>query len=242
MDEFVPFWLLTVVKTMDRKGPNRMKRSFVALFTGAVAALLLAGSSARADFVQWRYNWTPSTLKVVSDTSPTTFVTLTNEPLNLPDGRTVSGDSDIQMTNLKTTSDAPRAAPDTFTASSPVLFNLRLIDVASGAFANLAFGIKFSGDVSMLSSHLRVDPASLGTMFNNITLGNNIYSVGNVSYTPPGPPGSDNSGSIAVSVSVRPLNIAKAPEPSTMVLSVVGLSFLGLSSWRKRRQKMLAAA
>src|SRR5438094_6317693 len=157
MEEVVPFWLLTVVKTMDRKGPNRMKRSFVALFTGAVAALLLAGSSARADFVQWRYNWTPSTLKVVSDTSPTTFVTLTNEPLNLPDGRTVSGDSDIQMTNLKTTSDAPRAAPDTFTASSPVLFNLRLIDVASGAFTNLPFNIKFAGDVSTSSSHLRVD-------------------------------------------------------------------------------------
>jgi len=27
-----------------------------------------------------------------------------------------------------------------------------------------------------------------------------------------------------------------------MVLSVVGLSFLGLSSWRKRRQKALATA
>src|SRR5438067_13181695 len=93
-NEFVSFWLLTVVMTMDRKGPNRMKRSSIALF-GAVAALLLAGSSARADFVQWRYNWTPSTLKVVSDTSPTAFVSLTNEPLNLPSGKQVSGDSDI---------------------------------------------------------------------------------------------------------------------------------------------------
>jgi len=218
-----------------------MKRSSVALF-GAVAALLLAGSSARADFVQWRYNWTPSTLKVVSDTATTTFVSLTNEPLNLPAGRQVSGDSDIQMTNVKTTSDAPRAAPDVFTASAPVLFNLHLTDVASGAFADLKFNIKFGGDVSSVSSHLRVDPASLGTQYTNITLGNNVYDVTNVSYTPPGPPGSDNSGSIAVSVAVRPLDIQKAPEPSTMVLSVVSLSFLGLSSWRKRRQKALATA
>src|SRR5215831_15830531 len=126
--------------TMDRKGPNRMKRSSVALF-GAVAALLLAGPSARADFVQWRYNWTPSTLKVVSDTSPTSFVSLTNEPLNLPSGRQVSGDSDVVMTNIKTTSDAPRANPDVFTASPPVLFNLHLADVASGMSTDLKFSI-----------------------------------------------------------------------------------------------------
>jgi len=103
------------------------------------------------------------------------------------------------MTNVKTTSDAPRAAPDVFTASAPVLFNLHLTDVASGAFTDLKFSMKFAGDVSSVSSHLRVDPASLGTQYTNITLGNNVYDVTNVSYTPPGPPGSDNSGSIAVS-------------------------------------------
>ena len=83
---------------------------------------------------------------------------------------------------------------------------------------------------------------SLATAYTNIILGNNVYDVSNVSYTPPGPPATDNSGSIAATVNVRPLNIQKAPEPSTMVLSVVGLSFLGLSSWRKRRQKALATA
>ncbi|MBI1914233.1 MAG: PEP-CTERM sorting domain-containing protein [Planctomycetes bacterium] len=217
-----------------------MKRSCVALFTGAVAALLFAGSSARADFVQWRYNWTPSTLKVVSDTSATSFVQLTNEPLNRPTGVQVSGDSDIQMTNVKVVSDAPRAAPDTFNLSAPVLFSLRLTDVASGAFADLPFTMKFLGDVSAESSHLRLDPASTATTYSNIHLGNNIYGIDSVDYTPPGPPGSDNSGSISASVTVRPLNISKVPEPSTMVLSMVGLSFLGLSSWRKRRQKATA--
>src|SRR5215467_4989231 len=79
--------------------PGRMD-AFVpfCLFTGAVAALLFAGSSVRADFIQWRYNWTPSTLKVVSDTSPTSFVQLTNEPIGKPNGVQASGDSDIQMT------------------------------------------------------------------------------------------------------------------------------------------------
>jgi hypothetical protein len=239
MDEIVPFWLLTVVMTMDRKGPNRMKRSSVVLF-GAVAALLFAGPSARADFIQWRYNWTPTTLKVVSDTSPTSFVQLTNEPIGKPSVQ-VSGDSDIQMTNVKVFSDATRAAPDPFNASTPVGFTLRITDVASGLFADLAFGVKFKGDVSAESSHLRVDYVG-PTAYNDIHLGNSIFTVDGLSFTQPGPPGSDNSGSIAASVAVRPLNIQKAPEPSTMVLSAIGLSFLGLANWRKRRQKALVAA
>jgi hypothetical protein len=218
-----------------------MKRSSVALFTGAVAALLFAGPSARADFIQWRYNWTPSTLKVISDTADTSFVQLTNEPIGKPSVQ-VSGDSDIQMTNVKVVSDAPRATPDIFTASEPVNFTLRLTDVASGAFTDLLFKIKFLGDVSADSSRLRLDPASTATTFSNIRLGNSIFNIDSVDYTPPGPPGSDNSGSISASVTVRPVDINKVPEPSTMVLSVVGLSVLGLSSWRKRRQKALATA
>src|SRR5207237_42788 len=48
----------------------------------------------------------------------------------------------------KTFSDAPRATPDTFASSAPVLFNLRLTDVATGAFTDLHFNIKFTGTVS----------------------------------------------------------------------------------------------
>src|SRR5437660_640247 len=82
-----------------------------------------------------------------------------------------------------------RATPDTFTLSPPVVFTLHLVDVASGAFINLPFNVKFLGDVSATSSHLRVDPASLATHYDNITLGNDVYNVSNVTYTPPGPPG-----------------------------------------------------
>src|SRR5437660_915999 len=140
-----------------------MKRSSVTLFAGAVTALLFAGPDARADFVQWRYNWTPSTLQVVSDTSPTSFVQLTNEPVGKPSGVLASGDSDIQMTNLKVVSDAPRGNPDSFNASAPVNFSLRLTDAASGAFTDLLFQVKFkdkpgaTGGVSATSANIRVD-------------------------------------------------------------------------------------
>jgi hypothetical protein len=231
-----------------------MKRSSVALFTGAVAALLFAGPSARADFVQWRYNWSPSTLKLGSDTHPlTSYAKFTNEPTDSNDNplpsKLVSGDSDIQVTNIKLVSDAPRGAPDSFDASSPVTFKLTLTDVATAATMDFLFPIKFLGTVSggtTPSAHLRVDPASLTTHFDDVQIGGSFYTINSVTYTPPGPPTSDpsdaNSGSISATVTVRPVDVQKAPEPSTMVLSAVSLSFLGLASWRKRRQKALLAA
>jgi hypothetical protein len=58
------------------------------------------------------------------------------------------------------------------------------------------------------------------------------------SYTPPGPPSASNAGSISAHVSVTPgtgHTSGGAPEPSTLVLSCLGLGFAGFSTWRKRR-------
>ena len=84
----------------------------------------------------------------------------------------------------------------------------------------------------------------LATGIQQITkvLGTNEYTVKFVSYTPPGPPDSGNKGSIAYHVTVRNLDIQKAPEPSTMLLAGLGASFLGLGAWRKRRQGEVATA
>jgi len=233
-----------------------MKRTSVTLFTGAVAALLFAGTSARADFVQWNFNWTPGTLQLPSSQNASSFLTFTNEPTNPNNGNplpslTVSGDSHIVMTNIQAFSNASRANPDTFDATAPVNFKLHLVDLASGAFTDLHFFAHFTGGVSGLtipghvpqnSSSVDVDDATKAQHFDNVQLGNSIYNLNTVRFTPPGAPGSTNFGSLTVDVQVRPVNIQKAPEPSTMVLSCVGLSFLGLASWRKRRQRVLGLA
>ena len=63
-------------------------------------------------------------------------------------------------------------------------------------------------------------------------------------YTPPGPPNASNAGSISAHVTVTPGNGHTSgggtPEPSTLVLSCLGLGFAGLASWRKRRRSLAA--
>jgi hypothetical protein len=66
----------------------------------------------------------------------------------------------------------------------------------------------------------------------------NTYSVTLNNFTPPGPPTASNAGSISAHVTVTPGGgtiSGGAPEPSTLVLSCLGLGFAGLRSWRKRR-------
>ena len=99
-----------------------MQRKPTIVLIAATMIALSTTSTGRADFVQWRYNWTPSTLKVVCDTSPTRFVTL-GEPIR-PDGGLFGlgilrrAESDIQMTGIKVPSDAPRGDPNIFRGSS----------------------------------------------------------------------------------------------------------------------------
>jgi hypothetical protein len=219
-----------------------MKRLSV-LWTGALATLLLAGTVQAAP-VPWNYNWTPSTLTITSDTSPTSFLTLTNEP-----GRTVNTDhTDTVATAIKVTSDAPVGFPDQFTSSKAnISFNLVLKDMMSGLSHSFLFTGTFAtqdplnpSTVSSDSANVKFTPTGIQNMTQQI--GMNEYNIKFVSYTPPGPPGSGNSGSIAYHVEVRQLDIQKSPEPATLLLAGLGVSFLGLGAWRKRhRQAALRA-
>ena len=111
-----------------------MQRKPTILLTALLLTLSTA-SAGRADFLKWRYNWDPSTLKVVSDTTPTSFVQLSGEPI--PHPRPVGlglgilrpsdrvnpppGDSDIQMVGIKVTPDLLRGNPNVYRAPSPGL-------------------------------------------------------------------------------------------------------------------------
>ena len=213
-----------------------MKRSLTTLSCGALVALLLSGASARAAFIEWTYNWSPSTSKVFAGSTGTTSgVSLSNEPQG-----TAAGSSDIVATNIDAFSDAPRDAPEIFGDRGDFSLKLHLTDKASGVSADLTFGGKFTGPISSESADIDLSYTTPETLL--VTLGDNEYEVKIGPYSPPGPPGSTNSGSIAAHVSARPASIEEAPEPSTMMLSCLGLSIVGYASWRRKRKVALAGA
>lgn len=191
--------------------------------------LLLPSASARGDFIRWKYNWSRSPDKVYSDTSNTSYISLTDEQL-----RTAAGSSDIVATNLKVTSDADPENPATFTNKAYTL-TLFLLDIDSNKSGKLDFTGLLNGTVSAMSSNL--ENAFTGQTIQTLVLGDNLYTVTIGPYTPPGPPGSNNSGAIAAHANVRVTQIHKTPEPSTILLVLSGVPLMGYRAWRRKRRE-----
>jgi hypothetical protein len=51
---------------------------------------------------------------------------------------------------------------------------------------------------------------------------------------------SDYRGAVANRVTLSSGDIKKSPEPSTLLLAGLGVSFVGFSTWRKRRRQVKA--
>lgn len=197
------------------------------LILAAIVALLAAASPARAAYVPWKYNWSRNPDTIYSDTSASSFVTLTDEPL-----RKAAGSSDIVATNLNVFSDADPEHPATFTNKTYTL-TLFLLDVDSNKSTKLNFAGILNGDVSEFSSNLGNE--FVGQTTQVTILGQHMYTVKIGPYTPPGPPGSTNAGAISAHATVKISEINKTPEPSTLLLALIGGPVLGYRAWRHRK-------
>jgi hypothetical protein len=198
----------------------------------ALMLLFLTNTSARADLI-WGYNWEPSTSKVYANGGGSGYLKLTDEP-----AKTATGSSNTVVTNLQAVSTAAYNTPDIFN-KAPVSFALQLQDLASKASDTL----KFSGSVSGIISgnYSNVQLAFTSPMSETVTLGGNKYTVAIGNYTPPGPPGAVNSGSLNAFVTVTPDNggghSSGTPEPTALTLACLAFPFVGLCCRRKRKTK-----
>jgi hypothetical protein len=209
-----------------------MRRLSAFLFAAALALTLPAPAQVRADFVPWSYNFTPSALAIPSDVPGTGGLSLTNEPTKNADGT-----SDVVVTNIRGFSSASRSNPDKFTHAA-YSFALVLTDLSSGQVAHMSFTGFFSGTLSATSANIA--NTFTGTTAQSTTLGGHTYLVSIDSYSPPGPPTASNAGSIGAHVAVDevpppPTPDGHAPEPSTLLLSCLGLASLGATAWKKLR-------
>lgn len=214
------------------EGTMHKKHSLPACAGIALTLLLLTKATARAD-VSWNYNWEPSAPKVYANSGGSGYLMLTDEP-----DHTATGSSNTVVTNIQAVSTAPSSNPAVFN-NVPVSFAMKLTDAASGANDNLSFSGSFSGNITASSANVQLSfnqPTS-----EMVTVGGNQYKVVVGSYTPPGPPGVVNSGSLNAFVTVTPVKggggIASVPEPAALTLACLAFPFVGLCGWRKRRTK-----
>jgi hypothetical protein len=202
-----------------------------ALLPAVLVWLIAPATPARAAFIPWKYDWSRNPPIIYSDTSKTSYVTLSDEKLTK-----AAGSSDIVATNLFAFSDADPNHPATFTNKGYTL-TLFLLDVQSGQSGTLNFTGLLNGDVSEFSSN--VNNTFTGQTTQTLVLGQHLYTVKLPYYTPPGPPGSTNAGSIAAHATVQVTDIQKTPEPASIVLVLCGLPGLGYHCWRKRRRAIV---
>lgn len=204
-------------------------RSFAAAFRLSLFLWAAATLTAHAEFIPWKYDWTADQSVLNADAPGTSKILLSETHAGLSNA---SGSTDVVAANIRISSTAPPTAKDTFTDKGYGL-TLFLLDEQSGQSGTLEFGGVFNGSVSSLSSNLT--HTFVGDETQSLILGNHEFTVNIGPYTPPGPPGSTNAGAVSAFAQVEVREVQHAPEPSTMVLSGIGLSMLGLVGWRKKR-------
>jgi len=184
-------------------------------------------------------------------------IALTNEPSLDVKGK--KNATDAVATNIVINSLAdPEVASDHIGIQNPADGNytleLVLTDKKSTKSAIIFFNGQLSGDFSKSNSNL--DNTFLGATSKDgkVTgsgtdvkwtgeLGGNTYTVDRPSFANPAPPSAQNKGGISFRISASSDTVEggggqTTPEPSSMLLSCLGLSFLGAASWRKRRARV----
>jgi hypothetical protein len=194
----------------------------------AVLGTLAVGGSGRADYMNWSYTWDLN--KGPTFTAGHSLVSFALNSDKTPGAATVA------VGNLSTNSTSP--STDSFNA--PYNLTLTLTDNATNASGALTFHGTLAGNVGPTSSTLTntiSDPAQ------SLTLSGHLYSVTLPGTTPISAPDKSPTafnGQVLVSVAGShgppPASVpaVQNPEPSGLLLAVVGLSLCGAARRRRR--------
>jgi len=216
-------------------------------FLSAACVLAVMAGTATAAPTEWYDDWTTPTPPITQGLSsitikPDRFPNPPVPPFNF-------GSSGVTAAQLVVLSSQNNGTPDHFEGRQFTL-NVKVTDVDSGNLDNFSFTFAFGNNSAFGGSTLSKNKSHLedlvyvsGDLGVGKTISGNIFTPIKWSYAWPGAPRDGTNGRISFTFDVRPADITKggsAPEPSTMLLSCVGLSLLSARAWRRRRQELVA--
>jgi hypothetical protein len=193
---------------------------------GGLVLGLLAGSSARAEFMNWSYSWDLNGGPTF--TSGQTNVSFALNRDSAPGGATIG------VGNLSTNSSS--TGSDSF--NTPYTLTLEITDKTTQDTGTLTFHGLISGTVGPTTSSLKntfSDPNQ------SLTLDGHVYSFRlDPSTTIPSPDQAPAAvhAQVSLHIPVDPVPfppVKRAPEPSCLLLAGLGLSLCGAAGLRRRR-------
>jgi hypothetical protein len=220
-----------------------MTRAPVTRCGSALALLLLVGAVAQAAPI-FNYNWTPDAEKHYADGfGPPTldhYVHFSNEPPKDASVNPVSHQTHLVGTNLADFSSSDDNTPDTINSNYGL--TLVLQDLATGHSHTFQFTGNLNGTFSTGTSN--IENSFTGSTTSTWTDSNgDVFKVTMDKYTPPGPPNASLEGSIGATVTFTKGkgtggHTGDSPEPSTLLLSFLGLSAVGgRALWGRRNRR-----
>jgi hypothetical protein len=216
-----------------------MKRS-LSLFAAALGLALAATAPSQASQLSYTYNWSASPIAIAAGTGG---ITLTDE-----NAVTTTLPTDTAASNITVFSAAPTASPDvipTPAGGSNYSLSVKLADNGGADTRTISFTGLLLGQLTHDSSNLTNTITSatddsgthVGANSGSVTFDGTKYTVSYNGFAAPGPEAQHNVGSISFHIALPPHIVGNAPEPSSMVLGCLGLSFLGGVVLRARRRK-----
>ncbi len=231
-----------------------MNRKYAFLTCVLVALVSAMGGTARADYF---YNFSPIDFPTVLSDHSGMGINLVNQPQVGP--VSTGQNTNVVATTMTTFINPGITGTDTFTTGQHSTIALTITDGTQNATVN--FGLTFTGSLSATSSQISI--GFTGPTTESLTVNGNLYTVTLDSIVPPGIPGAipgSVGGQILAGIQVTQGGggggttgggggttgggggTNNAPEPSTMILSVLGAAFFGAGSLRRWRQAKKAAA
>ena len=232
-----------------------MRSLSMRLFAPVAALVLLSVSQVRAGNITFTYSWTePVGQEVQADNGTGGHVNF--QSLGVQPQITYSTQPFVSLpiASLTTITAAVQGATDTFNNPLNSHYNAGLTITVGGISGGIILGGTLGGSFSLdggSSITNTFDPLSSATftgaasqapgnpqIAGQFILNNVIFTVTAESFSSPGSPGA-TAGSVGINITAQDAGdgvITKdSPEPSTMVLSLFGLTSLGAGWWRKRR-------